>query len=195
MPFRDIPVPTLPCPQCARPVEQGSEVCPTCRSPIDAGHYARMVLTLEPAQKRARRWLAICAWLDGAGFLMTFAAAGGDLSKRTAGQLVMTLFFAGAWALARRWPLGAPLVVSGFFAMSEVAGLVMLGPMSLISGVLVKVLLFTALVRGVIAGYEIRDLRGEAKPRDRALLIAFVVAATALGIVVGLALSTSGVRR
>jgi hypothetical protein len=162
---------------------------------MDAGRYARMVLTLEPAQKRARRWLAICAGIDGASFLMMLAARGGDLSKRTGGSLVMTLFFTCAWALARRWPLGAPLVVSGFFAMSEVAGLIVFGPTSLVSGVLVKALLFTALARGVMAGYEIRDLRGEAKPRDRARLIAFLLAAPAVGIAVGLALSATGIRR
>jgi hypothetical protein len=146
-----------------------------------------MVLTLEPAQKRARRWLAICAGIQTLSTFVRYSQEG--FSHRSISQLALPMFFAVAWVLARNWPLGAPLAVTGIFGMWEVAGIVLLGPKSLIFGVVLKVLLLTALIRGVSAGYEIRGLRGQAKPRDRNLLIAFVVASAAMGIVLGLALS------
>jgi RNA polymerase subunit RPABC4/transcription elongation factor Spt4 len=187
MPFRDPLLSTAPCPHCARKVDQGTEVCPHCQSPIDFDNYTRMVLTLEPAQKRARRWLAICAGIQAPLAFLTYAAAG--LPHRATGQIAIAIFFAVAWLLARKWPLGAPLAVAGLFGMSEVAGLVLLGPKSLLIGVVLKIFLMTALVKGVSAGYEIRDLRRQAKPHDRRLLLAFAVGCAVVGVALGLALS------
>jgi hypothetical protein len=96
--------------------------------------------------------------------------------------------FLAAWALARRWPLGAPLAVASIYGIFEVAGLTRNGPLSLLSGILVKVLMLSALVRGIVAGFEIRNLRGAARPHDRALLAGLIVVVAALGILLGLAM-------
>ncbi len=184
MVYRDVPLATVPCPGCRKPVAQGTEVCPACHSPIDDVRYARMVLTLEPLLKRARRWLAIAAGIDFAWF--SFACLAEGVSSRAIGALVMAVFFLAAWALARRWPLGASLTVASFYGIFEVAGLTRSGPVSLLSGVLVKVLMLSALVRGIVAGFEIRSLRGAARPRDRALLAGLIVVVAVLGILLGL---------
>jgi hypothetical protein len=186
MVFRDVPLATVPCPGCRKPVAAGSDVCPACHSPIDDFRYARMVLTLEPLLKRARRWLAIAAGIDLAWFVFICAAVG--VSSRAIGALVVAVFFFAAWALARRWPLGAPLTVASIYGMFEIAGLTRSGPVSLMSGILVKVLLLSALVRGIAAGFEIRSLRGAARPRDRALLAGLIVVVGVFGILLGLAM-------
>jgi hypothetical protein len=194
MVYRDVPLATVPCPGCRKPVAAGTEVCPACHSPIDDGHYARMVLTLEPLMMRARRWLAIAGGLDLAWFLVGCAASG-RVSLHGGAALTTAVFFFLAWALARRWPLGAPLTVASIFGMLEVAELIRIGPLSLVSGIVVKVLLLSALVRGITAGFEIRNLRGAARPRDRALLAGLVVVVGVLGILLGLALGpTRGIR-
>jgi hypothetical protein len=189
MVFRDVPLATVPCPGCRKPAAAGTEVYPACRSPIDDFRYARMVLTLEPLLKRARRWLAIAAGIDLAWFLFSCAAVGA--SPRAFGALVMAVFFFVAWALARRWPLGAPLTVASIFGIFEIAGLTRNGPISLLSGVVVKILMLSALIRGVSAGLEIRNLRGAARPRDRALLAGLIVVVAALGILLGLGMGSS----
>ena len=186
-----MPLATVPCPGCRKPVAQGTEVCPECHSPIDDARYARMVLTLEPLLKRARRWLAIAAGIDFAWFLFACllgAANDRGVSNSAIGALVIAIFFLAAWALARRWPLGAPLTVASIFGVFEVAGLTRNGPVSLLSGILVKVLMLTALVRGIVAGFEIRSLRGAARPRDRALLAGLIVVVAVLGVILGLAM-------
>lgn len=189
MPFRDPLLSTVPCPHCARKVDPGTEVCPRCGSPIDFGKYSRLLLTLEPAQKRARRWLGICAWIQTLLAFVAYSAT--ERSHHATGQIAIAAFFAVAWLLARKWPLGAPLAVTGIFGTWEIAGLVLVGPHSLISGVVLKILLLTALVKGVSAGYEIRDLRREAKPHDRRRLLAFAATCALTGIVLGLALSAT----
>ena len=186
MVYRDVPLATVPCPGCHKPVAQGTEVCPACHSPIDDVRYARMVLTLEPLLKRARRWLAIAAGLEFAWF--SFACLVGGVSDRAIGGLVIAVFFLAAWALARRWPLGAPLTVASIYCIFEIAGVTRNGPVSLLTGILVKVLMLSALVRGIVAGFEIRNLRGAARPRDRALLVSLVVVVAALGVLLGMAM-------
>jgi hypothetical protein len=191
MVYREVPLATVPCPGCRKPVAQGTEVCPACHSPIDEIRYARMVLTLEPLLKRARRWLAIAAGIDFAWFL--FACLMGSTSysgipRSAFGGLVFAVFFLAAWALARRWPLGAPLTVASIYGIFEVAGLTRSGPVSLLSGIVVKILMLSALIRGIVAGFEIRSLRGAARPRDRALLAGLIIGVAVLGILLGLAM-------
>jgi RNA polymerase subunit RPABC4/transcription elongation factor Spt4/uncharacterized membrane protein len=189
MAFRDPLLPAVPCPHCARGVDPGTEVCPRCGSPIDFQKYSRLLLTLEPAQKRARRWLGICAWIQTLLAVVTYTGMG--LPHHAAGQIAIAIFFAVGWLLARKWPLGAPLAVTGIFAMREIAGLVLIGPQSLIFGFVIKILLVTALVKGVSAGYEIRDLRRQSRPHDRRLLLAFATVCAVTGVVLGLALSAT----
>jgi hypothetical protein len=106
-------------------------------------------------------------------------------TDRALGALVVAVFFFVSWALARRWPLGATLMVTSVYAILEIAGVVRYGPLSLLSGIVVKVLLVSALVRGVAAGLEIRSLRGAAQPGDRRLLTGLLVLVATLGILVG----------
>jgi len=186
MAYREVPIDTQVCHRCGASVEAGIDLCPRCGAPTSVAEYAELALKLEPMQKSARRWLAIAAGLSVVGLvsLMSRNVEGAVLLL----QGLLTGVFAGAWALSRRFPMGAPLAAACVYGMLELAALVVVGMGAVISGAVVKLLLFFALVRGVQSGYRIRDLQRRAGRHDRLLVGATIAGFAAAGVLLGLVL-------
>jgi len=190
MAYREVPIATQACHRCSAVSEAGIDLCPRCGAPMAVGEYAELALRLEPIQRSARRWMAVAACLCVVGFLVVLlvSAAFGLSPLLLLIQGLFTAFFVGAWALSRRFPLGAPLAVACVYGALELVELISVGLTGLGLGTVIKLLFFAALVRGAQAGYRIRDIERRAGRHDRLILTATIAAFVLVGIVLGLAL-------
>jgi hypothetical protein len=173
MSYREPATDTEPCPACHHQVSTGCELCPQCGSPVDIGHYAELLLAINPALRSARRALFFSGALSALGLLL--AISPNLSSEGLAAQLGVTVLFLAAGALVGRWPFFATLLGLGLFVFAEtteaIANPIVLFP-SL--GLFVHLAILYLLYQGVRAGYRARDLRGHAGRHDRVVAIAAV---------------------
>ena len=187
MGYREIPVGTETCLGCDGVVEEGTTLCPACGSPIDISHFAELELKLKPHLRQARMALAVAASIFGSCLLLLLMLQVRGPTLWTAA--LGTLLFGGccAWSIWR--PLGASVTALAVFSALQIAVVAHGHLWMLFQGsfiVMLKAILLVLLIGGVRAGLRVRDLRREARPRDRTLTAVVVAATVTAGIALGL---------
>ena len=169
------------CPECSTTIAPGKIFCNNCGFPVNGSDEQkkdwdinRYVLQakLDIAKKRIRSagiWLYVLAGIAilvglVIGFLMPPSVAHNlsGTSPAVFGIIYVTmgLMYLGLGLLSRKRPFAALLIALIVYItiilMSAIAS-----PVSIFSGIIFKVLIIIALVRGVMSGYEAEKLKKE----------------------------------